>query len=231
MEKLSKGELYQLVRDAMAEKDLIKEMSSYNRVRHHIEGGNPFVIMSSDRHERSGAENRQAYKQLKQEFAAAGFPFTELKGGFKETTKAETDPETGEEVEVELEEPVHVTENSILVTSHARGENAESQSAEDLFDFAAQMSQKYNQEAFIFGEAATTARGDQVKVINAYGKDGSQIQDSWAGPWTSVETVTKDADFWSRASGKHFQLKESKKTSQPKSWFEAMKKSKQGMTW
>jgi hypothetical protein len=231
MEKLSKGKLYQLVKEAMIDKELIKEMSSYNRVRQHIESDNPFVIMSSDRHERSGAENRQAYQQLKQEFAASGLSFTELKGGFKETTKTETDPETGEEVEVELEEPVHVTENSILVTSHSRGEGTESKSAEELFDFAAQMSQKYNQEAFIFGEAATTGRGDQVKIINAYGKDGSQIQDSWAGPWTSVETVTKDADFWSRASGKHFQLKESKKTSQPKSWFEAMKKSKQGHTW
>jgi len=231
MEKLSKDKLYRLVKEAMVEIDLITEMSSYNRVRGHIEGGNPFVIMSSDRHERSGAENKQMYQQMKQEFSSAGFPFTELKGGFKETTKTEVDPETGEEVEVELEEPIHVTENSILVTSHAKGEEEDPSTSEELFDFAMQMSQKYNQEAFIFGEAATTARGSQVKIINAYDKEGNQIQDSWAGPWSNVETVSKDADFWSRASGKHFQLKESKKTSQPKSWMEAMKKSKQGLKW
>ena len=231
MENLSKAEVYQLVREAMAEKNLIKEMSSYNRVRGHIEGGHPFVIMSSDRHERSQSENQQMYQQMKQDFAAAGFPFTELKGGFKETTKTEVDPETGEEVEVELDEPIHVTENSVLVTTHGRGEDVEESSAESLFDAAVEISRKYNQEAFIFGEVATTSRGKDVKVINAYDKDGNQIQDSWAGPWTSVETVSKDADFWSRASGKHFQLKESKKTSQPKSWFEAMKKSKKGLKW
>lgn len=231
MEKLSKSKLYQLVKEALVEKNLINEMSSYNRVRDHIEGGNSFVIMSSDRHERSGAENKQMYQQMKQEFASAGFPFTELKGGFKETTKTETDPETGEEIEVELEEPIHVTENSILVTTHPRGPAAEESTSDDLFNFAKQVSQKYNQEAFIFGEGATTSRGDQVKVINAYDKDGGKIEDSWAGPWSSVETVSKDADFWSRASGKHFQLKESKKTTQPKSWYEAMKKSKQGLKW
>ena len=231
MDKLTKPKLYQLVKEALSEKSLIKEMSSYNRVRNHIEGGSPFVIMSSDRHERSGAENRQMYQQMKQDFANAGFPFTELKGGFKETTKTETDPETGEEVEVELEEPIHVTENSILVTTHGRGEDAEESTPESLFDFAVEASQRYSQEAFIFGEQATTSRGNEVKIINAYDKDGNQIQESWAGPWTSVETVSQDADFWSRASGKHFQLRESKKTSQPKSWIEAMMKSRKGLKW
>tara|TARA_R100000995_G_scaffold40764_1_gene18952 strand:- start:1154 stop:1849 length:696 start_codon:yes stop_codon:yes gene_type:complete len=231
MPKLTKNELYRIVRGAMAESNLIKEMSSYNRVRDHIEGGSSFVLMSSDRHERSNAENRKMYQDLKRSFASAGFSFTEVKGGFKETTKMETDPETGEEVEVELEEPIHVTENSLLVTTHPRGEEAESNDGEALFDFARQMAQQYQQEAFIFGEAGTTASGKQIKVINAYDKDGSAIQEDWAGPWGSVETVTKDADFWSRASGKHFQLKENKKTSQPKSWFEAMRKSKQGLKW
>ena len=231
MDKLSKVKLYELVKQALAEKELINEMSSYNRVRDHIEGGHSFVIMSSDRHERSGAENRQYYQLMKQEFAAAGYPFTELKGGFKETTKTETDPETGEDVEVELDEPIHVTENSILATTHGRGEGVEESTSESLFDFAIGASRRYGQEAFIFGEQATTSRGNEVKIINAYDRDGNQIQESWAGPWTSIETVSQDADFWSRASGKHFQLRENKKTSQPKSWFEAMKKSKQGLKW
>ena len=231
MAKLTKAELFHLVAEAISDKTLIKEMSSYNRVRDHIEGGHPFVIMSSDRHERSGAENKTTYQQLKQDFASAGFPFTELKGGFKETTKTEVDPETGENVEVKLEDPIHVTENSLLVTTHGRGEESEDSTPSSLFDFAAEVAQKYNQEAFIFGESATTSRGKMVKIINAFDRTGNEIQDSWAGPWTSVETVSKDADFWSRASGKHFQLKESKKTSQPKSWIQAMMKSRKGMNW
>jgi len=213
-------------------KQYLKEMSSYNRVRSHIEGGEPFVIMSSDRHERSGKENKRMYQEMKQDFANAGFSFTELKGGYKETTKTETDPETGDEKEVKLEEPIQVTEHSILATAKGRGDEEEDLSAEELFDFAVEMSKKYHQEAFIFGESATTDRGSSTKIINAYDKDGNKVEESWAGPWTSVETVSKDADFWSRASGKHFQLKEGKKkTSQPKSWFEAMKKSKQGLEW
>ena len=118
-----------------------------------------------------------------------------------------------------------------MVTTHGRGKETEESTPESLFDFAAEMSRKYGQEAFIFGESATTIRGNEFKIINAYDKEGNKIQDSWAGPWTSVETVSRDADFWSRASGKHFQLKESKRTSQPKSWIEAMMKSRKGLKW
>ena len=45
MDKLTKAELFHLVKEAISDKNLIKEMSSYNRVRDHIEGGHPFVIM------------------------------------------------------------------------------------------------------------------------------------------------------------------------------------------
>ena len=228
---LTKKTLYSITREALQEYELIKEMSSYNRVRGHIQEGEPFVIMSSDRHERSPGENRNAYKQLKSDFKMAGYPFTELKGGFKETTRAEIDPETGEEIEVELEEPEHVIENSLLVTTHIRKDIDIANSAEDLFDFATEMSQKYDQEAFIFGETASTARGNKTKIINAFDSGGNEVQEEWAGPWTSVETVSSDADFWSRVKGKHFQLKERKKTSQPKSWIEAMKKSRSNLKW
>ena len=228
---ITKETIYEIVKEAVEERSTLKEMSSYNRVRDHIEGGSAFAIISSDRHERSGSENRKMYQQMKQDFAYAGFPFTELKGGFKETTKTEVDPETGEEVEVKLEEPVHVVENSLLVTTHARSDEGEENTPESLLNFASEMSHKYDQEAFIFGESATTSRGDEFKIINAYDSGGNRIKDAWAGPWTSVETVSGDADFWSRASGKHFQLKEHKKTSQPKSWVEAMMKSKRGLKW
>jgi len=231
IKNLSKKEIFKLVKEAVQDISVLQE-SSYNRVREHIEEGNPFVIMSSDRHERSGKENKQMYQQMKQEFKAAGFPFTEMKGGYKETTEIKVDPETGEEVEVELEEPQHVTEHSLLVTADSRPDvESEENTAERLFAVATEIAAAYNQEAFIFGESATTASGKQAKIIHAYDSNGNQVNEAWAGPWSSVETVSGDSDFWSRAKGKHFQLKERKKTSQPKSWIEAMMKSKKGFTW
>ena len=233
MPRITQNKLMELIRKANNDKDIFLAETSYNRIRSHIEGGSAFAILTSDRHERTGKENRKMYKQLKQDFKAASFPFTEVRGGFKETTKIQIDPETGQEYEVELEEPIYVTENSILVTTHRRADSEKENTAEDLLGFTAEMARKYNQEAFIFGEPATTSSGRQIKNINAYDKSGNMINEDWAGPWNSVETVTGDEDFWSRVKGKHFQLKETekKKTSQPKSWIEAMKKSRSGETW
>jgi len=233
MPRITQDKLMELIRKANNDKDIFLAETSYNRIRSHIEGGNAFAIITSDRHERSNKENRKMYKQLKQNFKAANFPFTEVKGGFKETTKTKVDPETGQEYEIALEEPIYVTENSILITTHYRPDAKKENTAENLLDFTAEMARKYNQEAFIFGEPAMTTSGRQIKNINAYDKGGNVIEQSWAGPWNSVETVTVDEDFWSRVKGKHFQLKETekKKTSQPKSWIEAMKKSRSGETW
>ena len=233
MPKLTQNELMKLIRQANMDKDIFLVEASYNRVRQHINEGNAFVIITSDRHERSSKENKQIYQQLKNNYKSAGFPFTELKGGFKETTKIETDPETGEEVEVRLEEPKYVLENSVLVTTHMRPDVQIENTPEDLLNFSAEMARRYSQEAFIFGESATGASGRQFQYIRAYGKDGSAINEPWAGPWDSVETVEGDADFWSRIKGKYFQLKETekKKTSQPRSWIEALKKNRSGETW
>jgi hypothetical protein len=231
MPKLNLEELKKLVRKANEDTEVFLTESSYNRVRGHIENGAAFVIITSDRHERSGKENRALYQEMKQSFKNAGFPFTELKGGFKETTKTVTDPETGEEKQVALEEPVQVTENTILITSDFRPDVEITTTAEDLRNFATQTAQEYNQEAFIFGEQVTSASGQQFPYIRAYDTGGNAINESWAGPWNSIETVEGDAEFWSRIKGKHFQLRERKKTSQPRSWIEALKKSRSGETW
>jgi len=231
IKNVSKKEIFNLVKSAIQNKSTLQE-TSYNRIRQHIEEGNSFVIISSDRHERSGKENKQMYQQMKQDFKAAGFSFTEMKGGYKETTEIIQDPETGEEIETELEEPQHVTEHSLLITTHERPDiESEENTAERLFDIATEIASQYDQEAFIFGESATTTSGKQIKIIRAYDKIGNQINDTWAGPWSNMEMVSDDSDFWSRVKGKHFQLKERKKTSQPKSWVEAMMKSKKGFTW
>jgi hypothetical protein len=232
MARLSKEEMKKLVRKS--NKNILCE-TSYNRIRQHIEGGEAFSMVTADRHEHSGKENLQRYKELKSDFKNAGFPFTEIKGGYKETTEVVVDPETGEEKQVSLEEPVFVTENTILITSHVRPDvpREEESSAKTLFDFTVKAAQRYGQEAFIFGETATSTSGKTFKDIRAYSSNGSEINEDWAGPWRSVETVQDDEAFWSRVKGKHFQLKEIEKlkTEQPKSWIEAMKKSRSGQTW
>tara|TARA_R100000152_G_C6771671_1_gene198261 strand:- start:770 stop:1468 length:699 start_codon:yes stop_codon:yes gene_type:complete len=232
MAKLSKKELEALVKNS---NEQILLETSYNRVRSHVEGGSAFVIITADRHEHSSAENRRRYQELKAAYKSAGYPFTEIKGGFKETTKTIEDPETGESRSVELEEPVHVTESAILVTTHIRGDVARPDDAagKDLFDLSVSLSRQFDQEAFIFGETASTESGRTFKDIRAYDANGSEIKESWAGPWNSLETVEADSDFWSRVKSKHFQLKEAEKekTTQPKSWFEAMKQSRSGKTW
>ena len=230
MVEVSESDLKQIINEAT--KDMLVE-TSYNRIRSHIEGGESFVMIAANRHERTPAENNRMFKQLKQDYKAAGFPFTEIKGGYKETTERVKDPETGEDVEVTLEEPRAVTENTLLVTTHVRldVERKADNSDKQLFDFSMKMAQKYNQEAFIFGEEAATKRGISFKDIKAYDSAGKKIRQPWAGPWESIKTVESDEDFWSRVKGKHFQLAEKKKTSQPRSWLEAMKKSKSGYEW
>ena len=230
MPKLTDIELRKLVREANKNNELLQE-TSYNRIRSHIQDGNAFAIITSDRHERSGKENRLMYQQMKQQFKAAGFPFTEIKGGFKETPKTVQDPETGEEKQVALEEPIQVTEDAILITVHDRPDVDVTTTAQDLLNFTAQVAREYSQEAFIYGEPVTTKSGKQFQYIRAYDQAGNAINEPWAGPWNSVETVEGDAEFWSRVKGKHFQLKERKKTSQPRSWIEALRKSKSGETW
>ena len=230
MPKLTDIELRKLVREANKNNELLQE-TSYNRIRSHIQDGNAFAIITSDRHERSGKENRLMYQQMKQQFKAAGFPFTEIKGGFKETTKTVQDPETGEEKQIALEEPIQVTEDAILITVHDRPDVDVATTAQGLLNFTAQIAREYNQEAFIYGEPVTTKSGKQFQYIRAYDQAGNAINEPWAGPWSSVETVEGDAEFWSRVKGKHFQLKERKKTSQPRSWIEALKKSRSGETW
>ena len=231
MVDIKKEEINKIVRDSIC---MLYE-TSYGRVKQHIEGGESFVMITSDRHERSPEENNSMYRELKQSYKSAGFPFTEIKGGFKETTKYVTDPETGEETQVKLEEPRFVTENTILVTSHPRGDvpREEGNAGQQLFDLTVELASKYQQEAFIFGESATSASGEVFKRIRAYDSVGAAIEEDWAGPWSEAVHVEKDEDFWSRVKGKHFQLKHEQKTKtpQPKSWMEAFKKSRSGMTW
>ena len=155
-----------------------------------------FVVMSADRGEKSPAENTQRYQELKASSKAAGYPFTELQGKWEET-----DEETGEKREV--------IENSLIIYSDERPDVPRSADA-SLFDFGKEMSVKYDQEAFIFGELLTSKSGNKVRTIQAF--DASGAVQNWGGPWKSVSEVEQDSEFWSRVrgggSGKPFQFTE-----------------------
>jgi len=171
-----------------------------------------FVVMSSDRGERSPAENKDIYKEFKQKVKSAGFPFTEFIGQW-----VETDEETGEKRKVQ--------ENSVVIYSDTRPDVPEQ--SVDLFEFGKTMSKEYSQEAFIYGEMVTSKAGSN-RMIQAFDANGD-VQ-NWGGPWSSIEAVKEDSPFWSRVrgGGSPFQFKEGiqeeVEVDAPNSMIEAMKK-------
>ena len=172
-----------------------------------------FVVMSSDRGERSDAENKKMYIEFKQKVKAAGFPFTEFVGSWEETDK-----ETGKKR--------RVTEQSVIIYSDKREDVPEQ--SEELFELGKRLSTEYSQEAFIYGELVDS-RGGKSRLVQAFDAEGNVL--NWGGPWSSLESVKKDASFWSqvRGSGKGapFQFKEHQEyieVEAPNSVIEAMKK-------
>ena len=172
-----------------------------------------FVVMSSDRGERSDAENKKMYREFKQKVKAAGFPFTEFVGSWEET-----DEKTGEKR--------RVTENSVIIYSDKR-QDVPVQS-QGLFELGMSMSKEYSQEAFIYGELVQ-AKGGPTRVIQAFDASG-KVQD-WGGPWSSMQAVKDDETFWSRVrgsgAGSAFQFKEEQEVDAPNSVIEAMRKARQ----
>jgi len=171
---------------------------------------NEFVIISADRGELSPKENDANYNEMVTTVSDTGYPYVKLQGKW-----IETDEDTGEKREVR--------ENSIMITDDTRPDR-QVEDRIDLFELGKQLSATYNQEAFIFGEVATSNRaGNQYHIIQAYDREGN-LQ-NWGGPWTSVEEVEDDAEFWSRVRGSQpFQLREREEIHPaPNSMMEAMK--------
>ena len=176
---------------------------------------NSFIIMSADRSEIDGrkvgaSENSQRYESLKKDVKASGYPYTRLQGKW-----IETDSATGERRTV--------IENSLMIEDSKRGDF--SGERQNLFELAKDLSRRYNQEAFIFGELLQgSVSGQPVRIMQAY--DASGQMQNWGGPWTSIELVMEDEEFWSRVRGDNaqFQLSESK-INNPKSMMSSHLKS------
>jgi len=153
-----------------------------------------FVIISADRHEYSGKENLRRFGQLKAEVDLHGFPHSDLVGSW-----IEKDEDTGAQHQV--------TENSIIIYDEERPDAPRDM---DLFEMGKELSFKYEQEAFIFGELGSTSGR---MIINAFNAEGSPVD--YGGPWSSVEEVSSDADFWSKVRGQRdaaWAFKEGKET-------------------
>ena len=190
--KLDAKMIKELIKEAAGPSMLLEEPviteSSFNRIKGKVDNSDiSFVVMSADRHEKSRNENDARGKELKSAFQAAGFPFTEIDGSW-----VEKDEEGNE---------VRVIEKSIVVTDEERGDVEKGES--DLFDMAKQLSSKYEQDAFIFGEMGSRSG---KRYIDAFAPDGSRVE--YGGPWTSLEPIEKDANFWSRVRGSTFVFKE-----------------------
>tara|TARA_Y100000296_G_C5140748_1_gene240858 strand:- start:214 stop:879 length:666 start_codon:yes stop_codon:yes gene_type:complete len=167
-----------------------------------------FVVMSADRHEFSRKQNDKRNKILKQAVKSAGFPFAELQGSWVEQDEEGND--------------VRVIEKSIIIYDESR-EDVEAGEV-GLFDLGKSLSSEYDQAAFIFGEPGPKSG---KMHINAYDRDGNSVE--YGGPWSTVEQIPNDSNFWSRVRGTTFVFKEEDISSEeivevdaPNSFIEAM---------
>jgi len=227
---MNKDALKKLIKEVIEEKrqsSVLLAEATFGSVRDRVSAGSEksertapeFVVMSSDRGERSPAENLAQYKQFKQAVKAAGYPFTEFIGSWEETDE-------------ESNEKRRVRENSVIIYGDDRPDVPEQQG--DLFTLGQRLSQAYNQEAFIYGELVESPRSvEPIRLIQAFDADGNILK--WGGPWSSMEAVKDDAPFWSklRGGGSAFQFTEAQLNEEvveveaPNSYMEALKKASQ----
>ena len=204
----------------LLEKPTVDEMATGRSVADRIDPNarpertaKEFVVMSSDRGERSDEENLQLYNEFRKTLEAKGLQYTEFIGSWEETDE-------------ETDEKRRVTENSAIIYKDPRPDME--QAGEGLFDVAMDLSKKYNQEAFIYGELVQS-RGGLTRVIKAF--DAQGVVQDWGGPWSTAEEVKQDDLFWSRVRGSGkgapFQFKEHQEYVEieaPNSVIEAMRK-------
>ena len=194
--KLNKKILQNLIKEEIKNRKMLIEEpviveSSFNRIKEKVDETDvAFVVISADRHNFSRSQNDKRGSEMKQIVKKAGFPFTEIDGSW-----VETDRETKQEI--------RVVEKSIVITDERRGDVAPSGDGTDLFNLARSLSEKYDQDAFIFGDIGKYSGKRQ---IDAYDRDGNRV--AYGGPWTSLEPIEKDASFWSRVRGSTFVFKE-----------------------
>ena len=197
---------------------------SYNRIRHHIEiTGIPFVMISAFRNKRAPSENQALHKEMKKDYNLAGFSPIQIRGGYSEcpegTEEIKGDERRCRDKETDEEfDKIDVEELSILVTDETR---PDIEKTRELFDLSMELSQKYGQDSFIYGQPKESGEGGRIyrrnpltkerniaMDIQAYDKNGGLIVAEWAGPWNSVETAKAADIYWSKVYGRKWKLAE-----------------------
>ena len=197
--KLDRKVLTDLIREALSEKenillespslDAVMTETTFNRVKQHVDESDvKFLVLSAERHIGStlpdGTEvtqqvNNKRTNELAQKIDASGYSSAKVGGSWVEKD------ENGEEV--------RVTEKSYIVYENQNP--AQAAPTESLYELGKKWSKAYNQDAFIYGWVDETGQ----RQIQARHADGSIAK--YGGPWTTLEPIEKDAEFWSRVRG------------------------------
>lgn len=215
--KLTKKTIKDLIERIRTEPNMVLEEpilqeTSFSRVKDKVDKKlvGDFIVISGDRHENSPEENNKNYTELQALIVQARFPFAKQDGSW-----VETDEKTGKQVRVH--------ERSLIVYNEKRGD-AEAPTI-SLFELGKDLCQKFKQDAFIYGFIDKT----QTRQIQARYPSGAVAK--YGGPWTTIEPIEKDADFWSKVRGSAYVFTEDKEeileVDAPNSVIEAMIKGKQ----
>ena len=199
-------------------KNFLNESSLSRVIRKIHDEQIPFVAISADRNEYSRKENDARYKELKALTKSSGYPFIETQGSWEEEERDEkTGKPTGNKI--------RVVEKSIIIWDETR---ADVPTNKDLFELGKELSQRYEQDAFIYAEKG---KKTGKLYISAFNPDGT---DAGYGAFDSVKQVPEDSTFWSRVRGasdmSHFVFKEGQEVVEvqaPKSFAGAMAKHSQ----
>jgi hypothetical protein len=179
----------------LAKPEVITE-ASYGRIKSKIESQMiPFAMVTAFRGTNSRKENITKQRELEDTVSSAGFPFTKM-------------PSSGyvEEPDDSMQEPVEVKENSILIWDESRPDIPRGELT--LFELVQSLASKYGQDSFIFGRPLEDPEGNSEMVIRMYDKNGNKMNQTWAGPWSTLQQVGDDDLFWSTMGSKKAKLVE-----------------------
>lgn len=111
--------------------------TNLNRIlKLHFNAG--LIIISANRHENNHEQNRSNFEQLKNDLKNSNFSYFPVYGGFIEKS-------------IDGEKPVEVIEPAFIVANYKIATNSIfDNTGEALKQFGIKLSQKYNQESFLF---------------------------------------------------------------------------------
>ena len=229
--KLDKKVLTELIKEALSDSvsksvllespdlDAVMYETTFNRVKQHVdESGVKFLVIAADRHVGSKLPdgtivtekiNNDNTNELASKIDSAGYPSAKQKGSWMETDENENE--------------VRVIERSFIIYEHDRPDKPHSGDRENLYDLGKRWAKEYNQDAFIYGWIDETGQ----RQIQARHPSGAVAK--YGGPWTTLEPIEADAEFWSKVRGSHYVFTEQPESNvivveAPNSVIEAMMK-------